>query len=172
LSTNSTAFLAGKLQVLLTNGFTPALGNSFTILSAASIVGSFGTYELPQLASGQAWKIAQSIGQSATTITLTVVEGDYNRNGVVDADDYVVWRKMRNLNVTAWSGADGNGDGVVNDADFTVWRNSVGAIGGGIHGAGASDLTILTVPEPTSGLLFFSACLVIGSIARRRRTHH
>ena len=128
LVTNSTAFLAGRLQLTTLNGFTPALGNSFTVLSASSIVGGFSSFDLPQLASGQAWKIAQS----TTAITLTVVEGDYNRNGVVDADDYVVWRKSRNTSVTAFSGADGNGDGLVNDADFAVWRTNLGVIGGGI----------------------------------------
>ena len=45
-------------------------------------------------------------------ITLTVAAGDYNRDGVVDAGDYVVWRKMskHERRVTAYAGADGNGD--------------------------------------------------------------
>ena len=132
LTTNNTSFIAGKLKISLINGFTPALGNSFTVLTATSIIGYFGTYDLPQLASGQAWRI----DQTATAITLTVVEGDYNRNGVIDAGDYVIWRKTRNTSVTAWSGADGNGDGLVNDADLAIWRSNVGAIGGGVHGAG------------------------------------
>src|SRR5262249_6927139 len=88
LNVTSGAFLAGKLQVGLISGFTPALGNSFNVLNAGSIIGNFASYDLPQLASGQAWKI----NQTATAISLSVVEGDYNRNGVVDADDYVLWR--------------------------------------------------------------------------------
>jgi cyclophilin family peptidyl-prolyl cis-trans isomerase len=167
LTTSSTAFLAGKLQVSLINGFTPALGNSFTVLTAASIIGSFTSFDLPQIASGQAWKI----DQSATAITLTVVEGDYNRNGVIDADDYVVWRKTRNTSVTAWSGADGNGDGLVNDLDLAIWRSNVGAIGGGMHGAGAGagGLATSTVPEPTGGFLLFAASLLVGGYPRRTR---
>ncbi len=166
LTTNSTAFLAGKLQISLLNGFTPALGNSFTVLTASSIIGSFGTYDLPQLTSGQAWKI----NQSATAISLTVVEGDYNHNGVVDADDYVVWRKTRNASVTPYSGADGNGDGIINDADLAIWRTNLGAIGGGVHGAGSSagGLTTGNVPEPSSGLLILSAVLLYAGLMRRR----
>jgi cyclophilin family peptidyl-prolyl cis-trans isomerase len=167
LASSGNANLFGKLQISLINGFTPALGNSFTVLTATTIVGYFETYDLPQLASGQAWKI----GQSATAITLTVVEGDYNRNGVIDAGDYVVWRKTRNTSVTAWSGADGNGDGLVNDADLVIWRNNLGAIGGGIHGAGAGagGLATSTVPEPTGGFLLFAASLLVGGHRRRAR---
>lgn len=52
--------------------------------------------------------------------------GDYNGNSVVDASDFVVWRKMRDLTVTAYSGADGNGDSHVDSADYGVWRGSFG----------------------------------------------
>jgi hypothetical protein len=50
--------------------------------------------------------------------------GDYNRNGVVDLADYVVWRKtlgsVTNLN------ADGNGNGSIDVGDYTVWRANFG----------------------------------------------
>jgi cyclophilin family peptidyl-prolyl cis-trans isomerase len=167
LTSSGTARLFGKLQISLMNGFTPALGNSFTVLTATAIIGSFETYNLPQLASGQAWRI----DQTATAITLTVVGGDYNRNGVIDAGDYLLWRKTRNTSVTAYSGADGNGDGLVNDADFTIWRANFGAFGGGIHGAGtdAGGLATSTVPEPTSGFLLFAASLLVSGYRRRAR---
>jgi cyclophilin family peptidyl-prolyl cis-trans isomerase len=164
LNATSTAFLAGKLQVGTISGFTPALGNSFTVLNASSIIGSFATYDLPQLASGQAWKI----NQSGTSISLTVVEGDYNRNGVVDSGDYDVWRKQRGATgLTAYSGADGNGDGIVNDADLAVWRSNFGAIGGGVHGAGSGSLVNSTLPEPSAIVLALGGLLVGGMRFRR-----
>jgi hypothetical protein len=52
--------------------------------------------------------------------------GDYNRNGAVDAADYVVWRKMENRTVTPYQGADGSGDGVVDQDDYSVWRADFG----------------------------------------------
>jgi hypothetical protein len=54
--------------------------------------------------------------------------GDYNRDGIIDAADYTVWRDSRGNNVVVnGSGADGNGDGVVNDLDYGVWHTNFGA---------------------------------------------
>jgi hypothetical protein len=52
--------------------------------------------------------------------------GDYNRNGTVDAADYVVWRKMQGTTVTPSTGADGNGDGMVDQDDYGEWREHFG----------------------------------------------
>jgi hypothetical protein len=56
----------------------------------------------------------------------TFATGDYNKNGAVDAADYVIWRKMLTQNVPKGSGADGNGDGVVDEDDHRVWRENFG----------------------------------------------
>ncbi len=53
--------------------------------------------------------------------------GDFNRDDVVDAGDYVIGRKQMGLSVPAGTGADANGDGVVNDADLAIWRFSFGS---------------------------------------------
>jgi Planctomycete extracellular len=55
---------------------------------------------------------------------LLSVTGDYNGNSVVDAADYVVWRKSAGL--TGTQPADGNGDLVVNDLDYGIWRQHFG----------------------------------------------
>jgi Glycosyl hydrolase family 59/F5/8 type C domain/Domain of Unknown Function (DUF1080) len=52
--------------------------------------------------------------------------GDYNQNGVVDAADYVIWRKTQNSSVENYSGADGNGNGVVDAPDYGVWTSNLG----------------------------------------------
>jgi type VI secretion system secreted protein VgrG len=52
--------------------------------------------------------------------------GDYNRNGVVDAIDYTVWRNTLGQNVVNFTGADGNGDGVVDALDYGVWKANYG----------------------------------------------
>jgi hypothetical protein len=79
--------------------------------------------------------------------------GDYNGNGVVDAADYVIWRKALNTSaVPSGSGADGNNNGMIDDGDFDYWAERFGNIIP--PGAGAA------VPEPASGLL-----LLLGWVA-------
>jgi hypothetical protein len=80
-------------------------------------------------------------GGSDAQILFNVVEatGDYNRNGIVDAADYVVWRKTDGTPVAPGSGADGDGDGMVDQDDYDLWRANFGN-GGGI-----------VFPEPAAG---------------------
>jgi hypothetical protein len=58
----------------------------------------------------------------------TFAAGDYNRNGLVDAADYTVWRDTHGqTGLDAFDGADGNGDGEVNWADHAVWSLNFGS---------------------------------------------
>ena len=50
--------------------------------------------------------------------------GDFDRNGMVDAADYAVWRKTKDQ--AGNLAADGNGDGIVDDLDFGIWRANFG----------------------------------------------
>jgi hypothetical protein len=57
---------------------------------------------------------------------MAVVPGDYNLNGVVQVNDYTIW-KSNYGNYGEVAPGDGNGDGIVSAADYTVWRNNLGA---------------------------------------------
>jgi hypothetical protein len=87
--------------------------------------------------------------------------GDYNGDGVVDMNDFTVWKSsFGSSTIIHGSGADGNYDGVVNAADYSVWRDSLGA-----GGAGSAAIAI---PEPSTlaiAILGAAACL-----SRRRRS--
>jgi hypothetical protein len=80
--------------------------------------------------------------------------GDYNRNGVVDAADYVVWR-----NTVRQSGfglpADGDRNLFVDTADYELWKAQFG-LATGMASAAYSSLVFGVVPEPTPGTI----CLV------------
>jgi hypothetical protein len=89
--------------------------------------------------------------------------GDYNGNHVVDAGDYVVWRKTLNQSVSPFgSGADGNANGTIDAGDYTHWRQRFGNSAGE---AAATGFEPATVPEPATVMLSLLAFL---SFLRRR----
>jgi hypothetical protein len=73
--------------------------------------------------------------------------GDYNDNDVVDAADYVVWRK-NNGGITPLPNDGGLGI-PINSAHYALWRTHFGETAPG-GGAGASS----AVPEPAAAVLF------------------
>jgi hypothetical protein len=82
----------------------------------------------------------------------TVLFGDYNGNGIVDAADYTVWR-----DTVAAGGSTLSNDptpGTVDQSDYAYWSSHFGSNGGG---AGSRAATL--APEPTS-LTFGLLCLV------------
>ena len=84
---------------------------------------------------------------SVLVLTPVPVAGDYDRNGVVDTADYVLWRKT--LGQTGANlPADGNRNNVVDNADFLYWRNRFGKNTNA--GSGVSETE---VPEPGSSFL-------------------
>jgi hypothetical protein len=90
--------------------------------------------------------------------------GDYNRDDRVDAADYVVWRKtLGQMNVTPYSGADGDGDGDILLADLGVWKANFGMTAGSGSGSHAS-----AVPEPASALYGTSWLIAILGLNRPR----
>jgi hypothetical protein len=89
--------------------------------------------------------------------------GDYNFNGVVDAADYVVWRKTSGATIDLR--ADGNTNGIIDQGDYNLWRSHFGqvlAVGsaaevtgtslGSMSSALNSDMssTVVTTSEATS----------------------
>ena len=97
------------------------------ILRLEGLVGHFSTY-------------------SFVAVTLP---GDFNLDGIVDAADYVTWRKF-----------DGTQEG------YDTWRANFGAVSLAI-GAGSGSSSSTTVPEPASALLLMLAA-AIGTFLGRR----
>ncbi|HEX4412715.1 MAG TPA: PEP-CTERM sorting domain-containing protein [Lacipirellulaceae bacterium] len=88
------------------------------------------------------------------------LNGDYNNNGVVDAADYVVWRKNLGQSVTL---PNDTTPGTVTQADYTVWRSNFGAT----SGSGSGSLLGSAVPEPISALLVAAAAGALAFVRRR-----
>jgi hypothetical protein len=106
------------------------------------------------------------LGQWLSTFVNTDVlplAGDYNRDGLVDAADYTVWRDSLGEFVANYNAADGDGNGRINDGDYALWKANFGGPPAGT--ASLSD----GVPEPaTLGLLNLAWALVLMRRPTRR----
>jgi hypothetical protein len=99
----------------------------------------------------------------------TSVPGDYNGNDVVDAGDYVLWRKLPAGAIPANSTLNWRNEvatiGTVDAADYAAWRARFGN-----NSAAGSGLASGAVPEPaSSSLLIVAACLLHIQRNRTRR---
>jgi hypothetical protein len=68
------------------------------------------------------WRASNFHGGSPGSSGALAIAGDYDGNGIVEQQDYVVWKANFGKQVPAGSGADGNADGFVSAADFVFWR--------------------------------------------------
>lgn len=112
------------------------LGLSHTSTGGANLMSPNGTTE--HLTTSQINTVFQRTN-FPQLITTAFLPGDYDRNGVVNAGDYTVWRNS--LGSTTSLAADGNGNGVVDQGDFTYWRARFGTT------SGAGQAVAAAVPE-------------------------
>jgi hypothetical protein len=78
---------------------------------------------------------------------------DFNGDGVVDAADYVAWRKGLGTTYA--------------QADYAIWRGNFGATAAGAGATGSASAVLATVPEPSSIVLLVAAA-VVGLVFRVR----
>jgi T5SS/PEP-CTERM-associated repeat protein len=153
--------LDGTLQVTL-NNFSPTVGNSFNIIdSGTAPLTTFATVNLPALGSFLAWDHSQLYSVGVLSV-ISTLPGDYNRDGIVDAADYTVWRDTLGQTVAAGTGADSDGNGMIDQADYDNWVLDFGTTVGSLPGAGAAA----AVPEPQT---FRLAIFAIGLFFLRSR---
>jgi T5SS/PEP-CTERM-associated repeat protein len=152
--------LGGHLQLSIIDDFMPGPQNIFTVLTAGgNVTGAFAN-----IANGQRLLTADGAGSflvhygatSAfdprqvvlTNFQSTILPGDFNHNGSVDAADYVVWR--RNL----------SGNTFVDETNYQTWRTNFGRT--------AEQMAESTsVPEPAAIALMCSL-LLVGLLTRVR----
>jgi hypothetical protein len=173
LEVTETARLGGTLEVSLIDGYVPNIGDTYQILTAASVVNTFT--DVIAFDEDDLLGLAVSVLYSATDVVVRIDDlfllGDYNMNGVVDAADYTVWRDMLGQ-VGAGLPADGTGpggmpDGVVDQLDYDFWKAHFGNVA---PGAGAASSSLAAAPEPTA--LVLAAIALLFAVPRRRRAAH
>ena len=155
LQVDSQAQLAGALELILGGGYVPAAGDTLNIISAASgITGTFANVIQPV---GMPAGLIFDVIYNPTVVQLTVVPGmnlpgDYNLDGMVDAADYVVWRKT-----------DGTQGG------YNAWRANYGRTAASATGSSNANIA---VPEVNCLLLLSIAiALISGQATLRRRAN-
>ncbi len=161
------AELAGALRVVIVDGFTPDVGDQFTVIDARTLNGEFDTVSAVDENDVFDWDVTvlySPLGQPGNVVVQIADQsliGDYNGNGVVDAADYTVWRDtLGQMGMDL--AADGDHDHQIDDDDYDIWKSHFGNLAG--SGANAHSLT--SVPEPESLILWL--CVATGACLRRR----
>jgi hypothetical protein len=116
---------------------------------------------------GYAYETTPGAGILAGELGPFVANADYDDDGDVDGNDFLVWQRELGSSVTAGTGADGDGNGQVNGLDLDLWRSNFGSAT--IAGEGA----VAAVPEPASLLTAsLSAVLILCwfFVRRKRRS--
>jgi hypothetical protein len=104
-----------------------------------------------------------SITIDGTPVIIGELPGDYNRDGVVDASDYVTWRD--NLGSTNILPNDAT-PGTVGQDDYDQWRSGFGQQTPGAGNFAENS----SVPEPASVLLVANGLLAALTFSRFQRT--
>jgi hypothetical protein len=159
LVVSGAATLQGSLVVELAPSFVPLPGQTFSVLSAESIVAS----DLQLSGPDARWFNMSVIG--GTDLVLTFASADFDGNGFVNADDLLVWQD-RFGGVSGGQG-DADADGDIDGADFLSWQRQLGSI--------SEIAPIANVPEP-SALAMGASMLIAMALSwkpafKRRRGH-
>ncbi len=151
--TPQTGMLLLTVAYLATSTVTAPDDNILTYQPSPS--GSFliNSYDLPT-PNFQDTRFAWAFISFDNPIEPFFMTGDFNRDGLVNAGDHLVWRSQFGMSGTSLA-ADGNRDGKVDVADYVLWRKNAAAA----SGAG-------TVPEPSCLWFAIAAALIL---AFRRR---
>jgi hypothetical protein len=106
------------------------------------------------------------VGYALVSETDPLLFGDYNDDGVVDAADYIVWRKNVGLTV-ALPNRDTANSGPISAADFNTWRENFGNALPGTGGAQG-----VSTPEPSVLIPVLLAVAMIAYARCRRSAGH
>jgi T5SS/PEP-CTERM-associated repeat protein len=156
-----TATLAGTLDLTTFAGLDPQPGDSFQIISATNILGTFSTVTFPP-APGNNWMIDYNPNNVILNYVLApAFSGDFNGDNVVNGADLDIWRMNVGTGTTPAQG-DADGDGDVDGNDFLIWQRTLGPV--------PVVAAVGSVPEPGSLVLAASALALVSATRRKRVT--
>jgi hypothetical protein len=106
--------------------------------------------------------LAPQLVIDAVMAAVPILAGDYNDDGIVDAGDYIVWRKS--LAGGGFLANETASPGVIDELDYDAWMTNFGSTAVGNGGGQAPQ-----VPEPATLALVFLAGACGSSVRRRLR---
>lgn len=132
--------------------FVPVLGNTFNIITASSVIGTFDTVDVSGMPAGLAFHVEYLPNAvQLQVVTKPIFDADFDFDGDVDSIDLAIWRNAYDLNQLGDADGDNDSDG----RDFLIWQRQYGS-------APLSAVTAsIAVPEPAGGMLLFIAVGVI-----------
>ena len=152
-----TEFKTAGATTLTGGGNVLNLGTPVSLTSGALALDDFG-FEF-KLSNGE---ILDGIVRFGTIPTSVANPGDFNGDGQVNGNDFLVWQRGLGSSVTPGTGADGNGNGVIDAADLAIWKGAFPS---------SSAAATAAVPEPSTLACLTIALICIGgkSFSRPRR---
>jgi T5SS/PEP-CTERM-associated repeat protein len=157
------ASLDGTLAAIAFTTLDPQPGDSYQIITAGSVTGTFADFIPPTNAPGDNWVLEYT----PTSVILNFVaapafSADFNGDGVVNGLDRQIIQDNFGLGATFAQG-DADFDGDVDGNDFLIWQRQIGPV------PAPANLAAGAVPEP--GALSMALALAALAIpAWRRRT--
>ena len=120
------ADLGGTLDVQLLDGFSPSAGDTFEIITAANVLGTFDTINLPSLPGDLLW----FVNYGATSVSLvSTYAADFDEDGDVDDNDLATWESNFGLTPVGHMQGDANADTWAVGNDFLSWQRQFGSDG-------------------------------------------
>jgi hypothetical protein len=114
-----TIYLEGVIEVDFE--YAPQLGDRFRLFTFNNLQLNEATVNAIDLPTG--YSLVSTTLNGAFEVVVLIV-GDYDLDGFVGETDHALWKEQYGSSTTAFSGADGNGNGVVDAADYVVWRKA------------------------------------------------
>jgi len=144
-------------------------GTSVRTFGAGNPIPTDGVFSLNWTGFASPATIAANSPRNHGNLGVSINRGDYNSDGVVDAADYVVWRRtLTQAASPAGLGADGNTSGAIDDGDFTLWRSRFGNVLTSGAGSGPAATQVSLTPEPSALLLAIIAWATL-KLSRRHK---
>jgi len=158
IGVGGTATLTGAIELELINSFLPAVGDTYQVLTASSVVNTF--VDIITLDESNIFDFEVTAIYSATDVVIKIddvyLTADFDHDGDVDGNDFLILQSGLGLTMQVDNtNGDANGDGVVDGADFPIWESLFGSTF-----AEQSPVVAATVPEPATAVL-----LLLGIVA-------